>query len=135
MTELRKKLECSGIGALVFLVASLPMLYTYTRLDYGCTTYSTKLIHMLVFFVLNLVAMHFFSNNMSLGLKVKYSIYGALVFFLLSSTEMYKLTNMTGLNTSTDGCPNMMGIVLHAVVYGAVLIGLMSLPKDDCKCA
>ena len=136
MTDLNKKLEFSGLGALVFLVTSLPMLYSYTNryweVDGNCPMYKTKLFHTFVFFVLNLIVMHFFSS-LDYGLKVKYSIYGALVFFLLSSTEMYNLTN-NFVSTSDAGCPNTTGIVLHAVVYGAVLVGLMSLPKDNCRC-
>jgi hypothetical protein len=136
MSDLNKKLEFSALGAVVFAVTSLPMLYSYTNkyanAEGDCPMYKTKLFHTFVFFLLNLAVMYYFSK-LETGLKVKYSIYGALVFFFLSSTEMYNFTD-NFVNTSRSGCPTLTGIVVHAVVYGAVLVGLMSLPKDVCKC-
>jgi hypothetical protein len=61
----------------------------------------------------------------------KYSFYGSLTYFFLSSTEMYMLTNSVIGGTADDGCPTVKGIVIHAVVYMLLLVGLMSLPKDQ----
>lgn len=131
-----KNLRCAGLGAALFLVTSLPQLYSQTH-RYAvsttglsnCPNHKSKLLHMLLFFVLNLAVIRYF-NDMSWEASIKYAIYGSLLFFFLSSTEMYMLTD-TAVDTSTAGCPSMTGVVVHAVVYGAALYGLMYLGKDN----
>jgi hypothetical protein len=133
MTDINKKLKFSSLGALLFLATSLPSLYAYTNKythnEGNCPTYTTKLLHVVVFFVLNLLAMRYM-GDLEWDLSAKYALYGSLVFFLLSSTEMYKLTNNLISTSNEVGCPNMTGLLVHTVVYGVVLLGLMSLPKD-----
>jgi hypothetical protein len=45
---------------------------------------------------------------------------------------MYRLTNsltqMMGWESSVDGCPNVGGLVLHAVVFGLLVRVLMLIP-------
>lgn len=73
------------------------------------------------------------NNYLSLGLKAKYSFYSALVFFLISNPETYKLTQMLfgGLFvTSVGGCPTPVGLFFHSVLFFVVLLGLMLFPRD-----
>jgi hypothetical protein len=72
------------------------------------------------------------NSNASTGLKVKYSIYGTLLFTLISSPAMYSLTSSVfGSAIANSGCPTLTGIVIHSLVYCAALIGLMYLPNDQ----
>ena len=132
MSDSHKKLHCAAICAGLFLLVSLPTVYSYTSrfidVESSCHVYKTKLFHTLVFFLLNMLVMHYYSS-LELMLKVRYSIYGALVFFLLSSNEMYNATSSV-VKTAVDRCPTTTGLVLHSLAYGGALYGLMSLPRD-----
>ena len=63
------------------------------------------------------------------GLKFKYSLYSTFIFFILSSSQMYKLTSRM-LPTSIDGCPTPFGLLVHSIVFLLALYGIMTLPKD-----
>ena len=60
------------------------------------------------------------------------SLYLALAFMLISAPFMYRLTesltDAVGLNTSSDGMPNMYGLVLHGLVFMCVVRLIMALP-------
>lgn len=62
-------------------------------------------------------------------LKWKYSLYSALLFFVFSSPEMYKLTTHI-LPTSNNGCPTSVGLFVHTIVFMLAIYGFMKLPKD-----
>lgn len=74
------------------------------------------------------------SGPLSDALKWKYSLYSALIFFIISSPQLYKITQrLLGrfLTISRNGgCPTAAGLVLHTVVFMVALFGLMKLPKD-----
>jgi hypothetical protein len=58
--------------------------------------------------------------------KAKYSLYSALVFLIVSSPVMYRLVSAVfGSWVATNGCPTLLGLLLHSVVFGAVVFGLM----------
>ena len=63
--------------------------------------------------------------NKKTGIKLKHTIYGTLIFYFLSSSAMYSLTG------SKNGCPTLWSVLLHAVVYCALLVGLMYLPERN----
>ena len=69
------------------------------------------------------------ASKLSNGLKLKYSFYSTLIFYILSSTSMYRLTNKL-LPTAKGGCPTPFGLFLHSLVFLCALFGIMSLPKD-----
>ena len=63
-----------------------------------------------------------------LGLREIASLKAALLFLIIGSPFMYKLTqNLLGglLKISSNGCPTMGGLVLHAVVLGLITYVLM----------
>jgi len=67
------------------------------------------------------------------SLKWKYSFYSALLFFIISSPQIYKLTHKVlgkFVKIANDGCPTSFGLVLHSFVYMVAVFGLMKLPKD-----
>ena len=61
--------------------------------------------------------------------KVKYSFYSALVFFLLSNPEMFKLTRKVfgAMIGTEDGCPRAGGLFLHTLVFMILIFLLMKI--------
>lgn len=61
------------------------------------------------------------------------SFYSALIFALIASPFMFKitgqLTNMVGLETSINGCPNAYGLVLHLIVFMLIVRLSMEIKK------
>ena len=57
------------------------------------------------------------------------SLYTALLFLLIASPLMFKITNsvtnLIGWETSENGCPNVGGLVLHSAVFLVLVRGLM----------
>ena len=67
------------------------------------------------------------------GLKWKYSFYSALIFYVISSSQAYTITeNLLGsiINISNKGCPTALGLFIHTIVFMVVLYLIMNLPKD-----
>ena len=63
--------------------------------------------------------------------KWKYSLYSAIVFLLISSPYTYMLmNNILGSFvsiSSSSGCPTMVGLLLHAIVFMLIIRGMMEL--------
>lgn len=148
MSDTQTKLRISAFTALLFFLVSCPK--TYQFVDgllgggiadaQGCPTWQGRLVHSLVFFLLNVVVMYLGKQfrgdgNHDWGLYVKYSLYGTLFFFVLSSPEVYKLVGgVVGgdkmLTNAETGCPNSTGLAIHSVAYFLTLFGVMYLPPD-----
>ncbi len=65
---------------------------------------------------------------MKLGRKESAAIKAILVFFIISHPMMYRLTNSAvGGLASSSGCPTALGLVVHSLVFGGVVYGLMYL--------
>lgn len=65
------------------------------------------------------------------GLKLKYSLYSALAFFLIANPVTFRFVNSIISGVAVNGCPTAFGFVLHTFVFFVFLYGLMSLPKDQ----
>ena len=64
------------------------------------------------------------------GEKWRYTLYTTFVFLLVVNPLTYKLTNqlfskLFGKIASSNGCPTMGGILLHAIVFTLVLRYMM----------
>jgi uncharacterized membrane protein YjjB (DUF3815 family) len=70
---------------------------------------------------------------LNIMLKAKYSFISALVFFIVSNPELYKLTQSVfgGLFMVAHpmGAPTPMGLLLHTAVFFAAMLGLMMIPS------
>ena len=69
----------------------------------------------------------------NIGLKWKYSFYSALIFYVISSSQAYTLTeNLLGsiVKISNNGCPTALGLFIHTIVFMLALYLIMNLPKD-----
>jgi hypothetical protein len=73
-------------------------------------------------------------GDLNIGLKIKYSFYSALVFFLVANPETYKFTqSLFGsiINiANSGGCPTTGGFFLHTFVFFVVMVALMMFPRD-----
>jgi hypothetical protein len=67
---------------------------------------------------------------LSAGLKFKFSLYSALLFFLIANPATFRVTNSLVGGTAVNGCPTAFGLLLHTVVFLAASYGLMLLPRD-----
>jgi hypothetical protein len=132
MSSLQEKLHISIFSAFLFALVSLP--YTYKLTNSVVNTYSNDcptgnglLLHTFVFFILTFLSM--WRSNHSTELKLKFSIYGALIFFFIASPAMFGLTgSIFGDSIAQEGCPTVYGVLLHALVFCIALTGVMYLP-------
>ena len=72
------------------------------------------------------------SQKPNVGAKWRYTLYTTVVFLLVVNPFTYQLTNQLfskifGKIASSNGCPTMGGILLHAVVFTLVLRYMMDL--------
>jgi hypothetical protein len=67
-------------------------------------------------------------------LKAKYALYTTLVFFIVSSSETVKALQYTFGSyvtiAASGGCATLAGHFLLTAVFFAVILGLMSFPRD-----
>lgn len=128
MSTLEKKFKISFNSALLFFVINLPQTYKLTNyispieLYTNKPTYNGLLVHTLAFFMVSYMTM----GDKPAELKIKYSLYGSLIFYFLSSSPLYCLTSKLFGNTTQ--VPNIMQILLHSVIYCLTLVAVMYLP-------
>lgn len=136
-------LKKTALPAGMFLLLSLPQVYGHTngflKTDGdNCPTFKTRLLHTLAFFVLSFLSMKYYGEEkMSKNKMIRFSMCGALMFFLLSSPELYKLTGSL-VGRVNDGfanrmgdseCPSFTGVLVHTAVFALTLSWVMTL-KD-----
>lgn len=140
MATFQQKLYISLGSAALFALVNLPQTYQLTdsllplnlyNSITGCPTGVGLIIHAIVFFVLTFLSMGDPRNKT--GIKLKHTIYGTLIFFLISSPAVFSLVgSILGNNIAdSNGCPTLVGVLLHAVVYCAALVGVMYLPEGN----
>jgi hypothetical protein len=75
------------------------------------------------------------SNGLSARNKWLVSLLSAALFMVVASPMMYKITNKLtsplGLKTSSNGCPNLGGLILHGVVFLLLTQLLMFIPTGQ----
>jgi hypothetical protein len=140
-----KIIGASGVSALVFYLVANPKTYALTdneclrTVENGCPTLVGILVHAVVFALVIRAIMELrkvLNKNNTDEEKVsnddlwRYSVQGGVFFLVLSLPILYRVTgwvsDKVGTTTSVAGCPNDKGVLLHAVVYMALLVGLMN---------
>ena len=70
-------------------------------------------------------------EKLTMGKKLKYSFYSALIFFFISSPIMYQLTEKLNghlINVSdASGCPSNSGLLLHTCIFFIIIFTIMCL--------
>ena len=129
MSTLEKKVIISLGSTFLFTLVNIPDAYKFTSFitklnlfDFvnKCRTNLGFMVHTIVFFLITYFSMG--NPVKEIGIKLKRSIYGTLIYYMLSSPSFYSLF--------TDKCPNMFVIVISSIVYFITLVGLMYLPKE-----
>jgi len=139
MSSFQDKLVISIVSAIIFIIVNLPQTYALTskitslnlyNVITGCPTNLGILVHTLVFFVLTYLSM--WGAPQSSGLKLKFSLYGTLIFYLVSSPVLFSVMNaLLGDNVaSVNGCPTVTGVILGGAIYCMVLVAFMYLPPE-----
>lgn len=61
-----------------------------------------------------------------MGRKESATLQAILLFYILSHPMVYRLTNsLVGGLASSGGCPTMLGLIVHSLVFGGIVYGLM----------
>lgn len=137
MATLSSKISISLFSSVLFTLINYPETYKITNkllpfnlynLKKGCPTDVGLVLHTLVFFALTFLSMR--NADVETGVKLKHSLYGTLIFYLLSSPVLFSLlSKVLGKGySSLSGCPTIYGVLLNALLYGLVLVGVMYLP-------
>lgn len=66
----------------------------------------------------------------STGLKVKFSLYSTLLFFLVANPVTYRFVDSIVGGVAIDGCPTSFGFMLHSFVFFLLSFAIMTLPRD-----
>jgi len=67
---------------------------------------------------------------LSTALKIKFSLYSALIFFLVANPVTFRVMNSLIPGVAVNGCPTSFGFMLHTVVFFGLSFLLMLLPRD-----
>lgn len=140
MATLTAKLSISFGSAVLFTLINLPQTYRLTNkllpfnlynTSTNCPTYIGLLLHTVVFFVLTYLSMG--NSTIKSGIKLKHTLYGTLIFYLLSSPAMFSLIgSILGRQyASLSGCPTLLGVLFNAVLYCIFLVAVMYLPERN----
>ena len=138
-----KKLIYALTAGVIFMLVSLPSAYEQTEklthtISDNCPTPEGKYLHAAVFFAVTYFVMkvlgkqkYYVMNGKTDGQIAKYAFWATMLFFVLASTDSYRLTGRLydGLSNA-DGCPNTKGVVTHGVIFMIVILLTMYFPKD-----
>ncbi len=131
MSTFEDKLKISiGSGAL-FALANYHGLFKHfgsTFYDNGCLTAKGVMLQTFVFFIITFLSMR--DSSIDTLTKLSHTTYGTLIFFFVSNPSTYKVVgSLLGESfADSNGCPKKYGIILHTLLYIAILTGVMYFP-------
>ena len=138
MSTLEQKIKISLGSAVLLALVTLPQTYRLTNgllpIDIydkatNCPTNSGRLLHILVFSILTYLSMG--RANIDPAIKLKHTVYGALIAYFVTSQPVYALID-TLLGASDGGsCPTALRVVVQALLYAAALTGVMYFPDKS----
>jgi ABC-type multidrug transport system fused ATPase/permease subunit len=129
MVSFQRKIKITLKSSLLFFLLNLKQTYELTNkifpfqtLHNGCVTNLGLLSHTIVFLLLTLLSMT--GSNIPLSVKLNHSILGSLIFFFLSSKQIYSIVNK--ILRLYNGCQNIVNVLIHTLVYGFILLLIMN---------
>jgi hypothetical protein len=137
MSTLNKKIQISIFSGLIYFIVNLPETYKLTNkilnsyTDNNCPTLIGSILHTCIFFIITYLSMY--KSTKDNGIKLKHTVYGTLIYYFVSSPALYNISHILFGNTISDnnGCPTLLGILLHDIIYIIILIGIMYLPEKN----
>jgi Na+/melibiose symporter-like transporter len=109
------------ITLLIFLIIAQPKIYKITNSYFNnhtdCPTLISKLIHIIIFFILTIIMLYFVKKTLNNYVLIKYALISSLLFFFLSSPELYNLTDEIFKIETDINCPNQKSIMLHGIIF------------------
>jgi hypothetical protein len=122
MSSFSAKVNISTMVGLIFVITSI-------LLNKKCFNIENHFSQTLLFALIALLAHT--SNTVNISIKLKHTLYSTLLFYLISNSELYQITNKILYNSilDTDNCPTSTGIIIHGVLYIIALVIMMYLPK------
>ena len=68
----------------------------------------------------------------SLSTQISATLQSIVVFLIISAPMTYKITNgllggLVGKLADSSGCPTTVGLIVHSIVFGLIVYGLMQL--------
>lgn len=126
MTSLSTQVNISVFSAFIFFIVNLMRTRQYEG-KYYCAERTKILVLTLIFGAISFLSMY--SSKLGINTKLRHSIYGALIFYIISSPAMHMVINMLlgDEYSSEQGCPTIRGLILSAVIYCLFLIFMMRL--------
>jgi hypothetical protein len=126
-----KTLQQAALGGLAFFAVSLPDFYArsnkFLHVDGNCPSWKSRLLHTIAFYVVMYLVITYVEKPEDKSNVMKRCMASTLLFFLLSSPEVYRLTDSFKiLDTADDNaCPTMTGILAHSGLF-VLAVMLMS---------
>jgi hypothetical protein len=118
-----KTLQQAAFGGAAFFAVSLPDFYArsnkFLAVEGNCPSWKSRLLHTIAFFVVTYLIIMYVEKPEDKSNIMKRCMASTLLFFVLSSPEVYKLTDSFGfLDTADDkACPTMTGILAHSGLF------------------
>jgi hypothetical protein len=139
--KVQQKILYSVVASSLFAAVSLPSVYYYTNSWFGtgedsCPAPVTKLIHCAVYLLLQYMVLKIFNKVSSDRQLFMWAVQGTLLYHMVSDSDMYLLSQsivgqVGGLNLADgSGCPNLMGVGLHSIIFFIALWCLMTLGSN-----
>ena len=136
-------LKQTAIPAAIFLGLSLPQVSGQVNswsgtsagsYPAGCPSPQARLLQTVAFFAVTYLVAKYYKKGTDNKQMIRYALYGALMYFILSSGELYTLTDslvgsvVGNVNMiQAPGCPSLTGVLVHTAVFALILAGMGSL--------
>lgn len=118
-----KTLQQAALGGAAFFAVSLPDFYArsnkFLAVEGNCPSWKSRLLHTIAFFVVTYLIINYVEKTEDKANIMKRCMASTLLFFVLSSPEVYRLTDSLGFVDTADdsACPTMTGILVHSGVF------------------
>jgi len=133
----KKRFMISVLSALVFYLIMNPFTFKATRGLFGpwisdssgCPTFNGTLLHSVVYgIVIFALMLRPGSGGLPTFEKLKISVLSALLFYIISSPNLFKFVNkkVGGWVSDPKGCPTPQGSLLHTMVFLLITYAMMN---------
>ncbi len=134
--KFKERLFISMKAGVIYFMLNSKLSYQLTETLVGgtanneCPTSFGRMLHMLLFFSVTLMSMY--NSDIDILLKIKFSLYGTLIAFFVSSTEFNQIVGryITKEDNSISNCFEIKQMFVHTLIYIVFLVAVMYLPDE-----